>query len=134
MALFLKHSLRVTFWLGATTALGCLVHIHPDANPGKLSAEEEAVQIFFKEQKLPCDSWIDMGHIQATAGEELEPGEELTEYATFEKALGWLKKEAVKRGASGVIIYDRKQSQDQATYFITGVAIRCAVGNPAAKL
>ena len=119
-------------WLGALTGLflapSCgLVHIHPDAHPGRLSAAEESVQIFFKDQKLPCDNYTDLGPIQAASGEELEQGEEQEEYATFDAAIAWLKKDAYKRGASAVIILDRKESKDKTTYFVTGIAIRCAV-------
>lgn len=114
--------------LGSLAAFSCgLVHIHPDADPGHLSPEQEAVQIFFKDQKLPCENYINLGHIQATAGEELEHGEEQEERATFEHALAWLKIEAHKRGASGVIIFDRKGNKDETAYFVTGIAIRCTV-------
>jgi hypothetical protein len=103
------------------------MHVHHDAHPGSLTAEEQAIQVFFKDQKLPCENYVDLGHIQATSGEVLEHGEEQEEYATFDSAIAWMKKEAVQRGASGVIIYDRKQSADKATYFITGLAIRCVI-------
>ena len=116
--------------LGSLATFSCglnLVHVHPEADPGHLSAEQEAIQIFFKEQKLPCENYVNLGHIQATAGEELEHGEEQEERATFEHALAWLKIEAHKRGASGVIIYDRKGNKAETAYFVTGIAIRCTV-------
>jgi hypothetical protein len=114
-------------WLGAFFTLSCgLVHVHPDAYPWRLTPEEAAVQIYFKEQKIPCE-YLELGNIQAASGEELEKDEEQEEYATFEAAVAWLKKEAHNRGATGVIVYDRKQSPDKATYFVTGVAIRCVV-------
>lgn len=115
---------------GALLALSCgLVHVHPDAHPGKLSPAENAVQIYFKDQQLPCPDYADLGHIQAVSGEELEHGEEQEEYATFDAALAWLKKEAYRRGANGVIVLDRKQSKEQTTYLVSGIAIRCLVAN-----
>lgn len=123
-----KGLLQIAVWIGALAMPACgLVHIHPDAYPWRLSAEEEAIKIYFKDQQIPCKSYLDLGHIQAASGEQLEHDEEQEEYATFEAALAWLKKEAHKRGASAVIIYDRKESKDQATYFVTGIAIRCVV-------
>lgn len=119
-----------TLWMG-TSACG-LVHTRHPASPGSLTDAENAVQIFFKDQPLPCDNYIDLGHIQASSGEELEHGEQLQEYATFDLAIAWLKKEAHQRGASGVIILDRKQSKEQSVYLVTGIAIRCAVKPPAA--
>jgi hypothetical protein len=116
--------------LGVLFTFSCgvsLVHTHPKADPGRLSAEEEAVQVYFKEQKLPCENYINLGHIQAASGEELEEGEKQEDRATFEHALAWLKKEALKRGASGVIIYDRKGNKAETAYFVTGIAIRCVV-------
>jgi hypothetical protein len=119
---------RYLIGLGALFGLSCgLVHIHPDAHPGELSTAEEAVQIYFKDQKLPCEGYTDLGHIQAASGEELEHDEEQEEYATFPAALAWLKKEAHKRGATGVIILSRKESPDKTTYLVTGIAIRCVV-------
>ena len=85
------------------------------------------MQIFFKDQPLPCENYIDLGLIQASSGEELEEDEKQVEYATFEAALAWLKKEAHKRGASGVIVLDRKASPDKVSYLVTGTAIRCVV-------
>ena len=114
--------------LGAMGGTGCgLVHVHPDAHPGRLSDAENAVQIFFKDQKLPCDEVKDLGHIQAASGEELEHDEEQEEYATFDAAIAWLKKAANKRGANAVVVIDRKVSKDQTTYLVTGTAIRCTV-------
>ena len=111
--------------------LSCgLVHVRHPANPGKLTAEENAVQIFFKDQPLPCDNYIDLGYIQASSGEELEEGEKLQEYATFDLAINWLKKEAHQRGASAVIIFDRKQSKELSSYLVTGIAIRCPAKPP----
>jgi len=115
-------------WM-STLACG-LVHSRHPASPGKLTADESAVQIFFKDQPLPCDNYIDLGHIQASSGEELEEGEKLQEYATFDLAIAWLKKEAHQRGASAVIVLDRKQSKEQASYLVTGIAIRCPFKPP----
>lgn len=109
-----------------TSACG-LVHSRHPASPGNLSDAERAIQIYFKDQPLPCDNYIDLGPIQASSGEELDEGEKLQEYATFDLAINWLKKEAHQRGASAVIVFDRKQSKDLASYLVTGTAIRCPI-------
>jgi hypothetical protein len=104
-----------------------IVHMHPDADPGKLSTAEEDIRIFFKDQKLPCEHYVDLGHIQAVSGEELEPDEDQEERATFESAISWLRVEAHKRGASAVIIYSRTQNKEQTAYLVMGRAIRCPI-------
>ena len=108
--------------------LSCgLFHSKHTLHPGSLTEQEKAVQIYFKDQTLPCENYIDLGHIQASSGEELEQGDEQEGYATFDAAIAWLKKEAHERGASGVIIIDRKVSKDKISYLVTGTAIRCEI-------
>jgi hypothetical protein len=108
--------------------LGCgIIHVHNDADPGKLSTAEADIHIFFKDQKLPCENYVDLGHIQAVSGEELEPDEDQEERATMEAAISWLRVEAHKRGASAVIIDSRTQNKEQTAYLLVGRAIRCHI-------
>lgn len=96
-----------------------------------LRPEEHRVTIYYPGEDL-CEPYTDLGFVQGIAGQEPLPNHKVTEPATLEAALDWLRVATYARGGNAVLLLDRKSSDSQAVFFTTGIAMRCAISEDAA--
>ncbi|HNN91731.1 MAG TPA: hypothetical protein PKI03_05665 [Pseudomonadota bacterium] len=93
--------------------------------------DEQRVTIYYPGEDL-CEPYTDLGFVQGIAGQEPLPNHKVTEIATLEAALDWLRVATFARGGNSVLLLDRKQSDSQAVYVTTGIAMRCILTEDAA--
>lgn len=96
-----------------------------------LRPQEQRVTIYYPGEDV-CDPYTDLGFVQGIAGQEPLPNQKVSELATLEAALDWLRVATFARGGNAVLLLDRKHSDSQAVYVTTGIAIRCAIADDAA--
>lgn len=115
-ALALVSGAALFFLLGCSAPKSLL---RPELKP-----EEQRVAVYFPGDST-CEPFIDLGFVQGIAGQEPLPNNKVTEAATLESALDFLRQATYARGGNAVLLLDRKQSSSQAVYVTTGTAIRC---------
>lgn len=114
-------------WVGALLSLSAVSACAPGklALRPELTPEAQSVSVYFPGTTVPCEPYVDLGIVQGVAGEEPLPGKPVTEPATLEMSLDWLRHQAHQRGATGVLLLDMRQSATTAVFVTTGVALRC---------
>ncbi len=122
-------------WL-AGSVLCSVLHIAACAGPKSLvrptiRPEEQRVVIYYPGEEI-CDPHTDLGFVQGIAGQEPLPNHKVSEVATLEAALDWLRVATFARGGNAVLLLDRKPSDSQAVYVTTGIALRCILAEDAA--
>lgn len=120
---------RVVGLLGGVSILAGLAGLsgcgHLGAQPEPtLTEKAERVEVYFPGQSPRCDSFEDLGMVQAVLEDE-KASKDKTQInpAHLDAVLEQLRQEAAKRGASGVFLVERKH---QAGGLIAiGNAVRC---------
>ena len=92
--------------------------------------DEQRVTIYYPGEDLASRTPIRLcsGHRRTRAAAQPL----VTEIATPEAALDWLRVATFARGGNAVLLLDRKQSDSQAVYVTTGIAMRCILTEDAA--
>jgi hypothetical protein len=112
--------------LGAFGLCGLAACGHLGAQPEPTLAEKaERIEVYFPGQSPRCDSFEDLGMIQAVLEDETagKSDKQNINAEHLNTVLEKLREEAAKRGASGVFLVERKH---QSTGLIAiGNAVRC---------
>ena len=94
----------------------------------KMTAEAQAIRVYYEGEKPECDEIINLGRVQAKAGGFPDP---LFPKApvNMDVALAWLRQEAWKKGATGVRLIEHKGNFDKSIHMAIGEAIFCRTAN-----
>jgi hypothetical protein len=115
---------------GALGLAGCALFANPsteDMYP-KMTADAQAVRVYYEGEKPECQEIINLGRVQAKAGgypDPLFPGAPVN----MDVALAWLRQEAWKKGANGVRLIEHKGNSDASIHMAIGEAVFCRRAN-----
>lgn len=87
----------------------------------RLSPEEDRIRVYYIGDKPDC-RYDELGYVDATSGELGNAAHA----GSVDVTIALLKREAHKRGATGLILNQPTKSEDQSVVLGSGVAIRCA--------
>jgi len=96
----------------------------------KMSQEAKAVKIYYSGEQPECAEVIRLGRVQAKAGDFPDPDPQfISPQVHMDVALAWLRVEAAKKGANGVLLLEQKGNHDGTLHIAIGEAIFCRLAN-----
>ncbi len=96
----------------------------------KMSPEARAVKIYYSGEQPECLEVLRLGRVQAKAGDFPDPDPQfISPQVHMDVALAWLRVEAAKKGANGVILLEQKGNHDGTLHIAIGEAIFCRLAN-----
>jgi len=96
----------------------------------KMSQEAKDVKIYYSGDSPECQEVIRLGRVQAKAGDFPDPDPQfISPQVHMDVALAWLRVEAAKKGANGVLLLEQKGNNDGTLHIAIGEAIFCRLAN-----